>query len=170
MSQLLDPIKANNGSHFQYVANIQTPRYALNGTYSIYLFNGNPTSEEPKSWLHDANLIGPVGVLAQPGMQMHEVKVAASVPLTRTLTYAVADGLLTDLSEELVEPYLKKNLKWRILGPSGEEVNSETLPGFDISIYGSTAAISDDKSMLPDYSDFVQLQDAKPNCTANAAR
>ncbi|QIW98152.1 hypothetical protein AMS68_003670 [Peltaster fructicola] len=89
VSDLVNPIQANNGSLFQYVANIQTPRYALNGSYQIYLFNGKPNTEDPASWIQDSNLIGPVGVLAQPGMTEHNVTVAASVPLTRSLTFAL---------------------------------------------------------------------------------
>lgn len=169
VSNLTNPIQANNGSLFQYVANIKTPRYALNGSYQIYVFNGKPTSEDPASWILDPNLIGPVGVLAQPGMTEHNTTVAASVPLTRALTFAFTNSLLTDLSEELVVPYLKANLFWRVAGPDGNKVLSDSIPGFSIEVYGST---SDQvpSGELPTYSDFIPLQEAVKDCGANNAR
>lgn len=153
------PFKADNGSLFQYVANIQAPRYALNGSYYIFLFNGKPTSEAPLSWITDANLIGPMGVLSQPGMMGKELVAAGSVPLTRTLTNDVKGGLLGDLTEAAVVPFLKKTLQWRVAGPDGNAVDPDTIPNFVISVYGSTAAPLTSIYDLPTWSEFIPLTD-----------
>lgn len=164
-SSLSNPLQASNGSDFQYTANIKAPRYALNGSYNIYLFNGAPTSEDPSTYLFDSNLIGPIGILAQPGMTGHNVTVAASMPLTRTLVYAVAAGLLTDLSEELVVPYLHANLQRRIVGPDGKEVAEASVPGFTLDVYSSSTKPTGDAE-LPEYSEFIPLPDAVDNCNS----
>jgi len=127
------PLKAANGSLFQYVANIQTPRYALGGSYSIYLFEGAPASEDPTSWITDNNLIGPMGVLAQANMTGKDLIAAGSVPLTRTLTKAVTTGSLADLTEANAAPYLQENLVWRVAGPNGTEVDPGSIDNFEVS-------------------------------------
>ena len=153
------PLVASNGSLFQYVANIRTPRYALNGTYNIYLFNSGPTSEDPASWILDPNLIGPMGVLAQEDSTGNKNVIAAgSVPLTRTLSNEVATGTLSNLTEAIVVPYLKNELEWRVAGPDGQEVDPNTIPDFDISVYASTSSPVSDYE-LPTWSAFVLLTD-----------
>jgi tyrosinase len=92
------PLRANNGSSYQYTCNIETPRYALNGSYSVFLFNGEPKNPDPTSWTFDENLIGPAGILAQPGMTEKNITVSMGVPLTRTLVYAYTQGKIADLT------------------------------------------------------------------------
>lgn len=151
------PLKAANGSLFQYVANINTPRLALNGSYNIYLFNGEPTSSNPADFVLDPNLIGPMGVLAMD-MDAENIMTAGSIPLTRTLTDAVAAGQLSNLTPLSVVPYLAKNLQWIIVGPAGDVVDQSNLPGFDLSVYSSTATpVTGD--LLPTWSQFIPLDD-----------
>ncbi|KAK4575114.1 hypothetical protein LTR86_000966 [Recurvomyces mirabilis] len=168
------PLVAANGSLFQYVANIKTPRYALNGSYQIYLFNGSPSSEEPITWIHDEKLIGPMGVLSQANKTDHDLTAAGSIPLTRTLTSVVRQGLLSALTEALVVPYLKSNLMWRVAGPNGTEVDSATIPGFEVAVFASTAQPPSSQYDLPKWSEFIPLVDITvdkaggANTTANA--
>ncbi|EMC97480.1 hypothetical protein BAUCODRAFT_68232 [Baudoinia panamericana UAMH 10762] len=152
------PTKAQNGSLYQYVANIHSPRYALNGSYNIYLFDGNPASEVPTSWISDVNLIGPMGVLSQPGMTSKELVAAGSIPLTRTLTNKVNQGVLASLSEADVVPYLQYSLIWRVAGPNGTQVDPATIPQFDIAVYASTASPPSEFG-LPQWSRFIPLVD-----------
>ena len=159
-AKVLTPLIANNGSLFQYVANIETARYALNGSYNIFLFNGNPTSEDPAEWILDANLIGPMGVLASEAMSASNTVAQGSIPLTRTLSNVISSGagLLADLTEANVVPYLVKNLQWRIAGPTGLEIDPASVPDFDISVFASTAS-QVSGSELPVWSEFIPLED-----------
>ena len=161
------PLKANNGSLFQYVANIQTPRYQLDGSYTIFLFHDDPTSEDQAEWLLDPNLIGPMGVLAQPDMIAADVIAVGSIPLTRTLTDMVTAGVLADLSEALVVPYLKSHLKWRIQGPSGATVDPNSLSDFEVAIYASTAVPATEYE-LPSWSAFIPLAEITENKAGGA--
>ncbi|KAK3717187.1 hypothetical protein LTR37_005896 [Vermiconidia calcicola] len=151
----ITPLRADNGSLYQYVANIQTARYALGGSYTIYLFNGAPASDDPASWILDPNLIGPMGVLAQTGMTA-DVVATGSVPLTRVLSDQVTGGVLAALSQALVVPYLKSKLQWRVAGVNGEKIDPETIPDFEISVYASTATPATE-SELPIWSEFIPL-------------
>jgi len=163
------PLRANNGSSYQYTCNIETPRYALNGSYSVFLFNGEPKSSDPTSWTFDENLIGPAGILAQPGMTGKNITVSMGVPLTRTLVYAYTQGKIADLTQESVDEYLAQNLRWRVAGPQGQEIDHKTIPGFKVEVYGSTAAKQTSDDEIPEWSEFVPLKKATeglPSCKA----
>ena len=153
------PLKANNGSFFQYVANVKTPRYSLNGSYWIYFFNGEPAHDDPTQYLLASNLIGPIGVLAQQDMEMSkDVLAAYSVPLTRALTADVAAGAIPSMEELAVVPYLEKQLQWRIVNSEGSIVDPETVDGFEVVVYSSTATPPKEYE-LPLWSEFSALAD-----------
>lgn len=163
-SGLLSPFMASNGSVFQWVANVQTPRYALNGSYNVFLFLGEPDSEDPAAWMTEASLVGSYGVLAQPDMQHMDVVVAGSVPLTRSLTEKVGSGVLGTLTQTLVTPFLKDMLKWRIAGPQGA-VDPAEVPSFQMAVVCSTSTVPDSDEEFPEFSDFFELPeitDGKP--------
>jgi len=152
----ITPLKANNGSLYQYVSNIKTPRYALNGSYWIFVFNGEPTTE-PTTHLTDPNLVGPVGVLAQPDMDMDKTMLAAySVPLTTFLTGEQDKGNIPDLEPATVAPYLKENLVWKIVNATGQNVPPETVQGFEVTVFQSTATPPKEYE-LPSWSEFIPV-------------
>lgn len=154
-----NPLKASNGSLYQYVANIKTARYALGGSYTIFLFNGSPVSEDVKTWPTDPNLYGPMGVLAQEmsgsGMNMSLIT-SSSIPLTTKLTSLFGSGVLGSLSELVVAPYLKENLQWRI-AKDGSSVDPSTIPGFVVTVVTSSAQPAADAKSFPVYSPFIEL-------------
>lgn len=154
------PLRANNGSSYQYVCNIETPRYALNGSYGIFLFNGEPENPDPTSWTFDKKLIGPAGVLAQPGMTDMNVTVSYSIPLTRELVYEYTRGGISDLTPKNVESYLQSKLRWKVAGPDGQSIKPETIPGFKIKVYSSTASKTESDDELPEWSEFVHMEKA----------
>ena len=160
------PLTAQNGSLYQYVANVITPRYALTSSYTIYLFNNDPVAEDPTEWVLDANLIGPIGVLASENMNS-DVLIVNSVPLTRTLSDQVTAGILANLTELLVVPYLKESLKWRIVGSDGDTINPDDLAGFEVSVYASTASPAVDNE-LPTWSEFIPLAEITKNKAGGA--
>lgn len=154
-----NPLAAANGTLFQYFANVQSPRYALGGSYVIYVFNGNPTSEDPTSWVFDQNLIGPIGVVAQDGMEGSNLITSNQIPLTRTLQGLVDGGALSAMTEAIIAPFLTKNLQWRIQGPKGDSIDPGTVEGFVVSIFASTATQPSSTSELPEFSEFIPLLD-----------
>ena len=149
------------------MANVQTPRYALDSTYTIFLFNGNPAAEDPTEWLLDTNLIGPIGVLSSQDMNS-DILTVSSVPLTRILSEMVTAGTIPDLTEAVVVPYLKTSLEWRIVGGQGETINPDDLDGFEVSVYASTAAQASEFE-LPTWSEFIPLAAVTENKAGGAS-
>ncbi|CAK1367039.1 Tyrosinase [Cercospora beticola] len=147
---------APNGSVYQYQCNIETPRYALNGSYTVYVFDGQPGTNDTSEWLGEKNCIGQIGVLAG-GDMAHEVVSAGSVPITRYLQKLYMSGKISALSEDVVLPYMKKNLNW-IIVYDGERVNPESLNGYKASfLSGLLSPILDGE--LPSWSNLLPQVD-----------
>jgi len=113
-----------------FVTNVglSNPRFALNGSFTIFLFLGDPC-EDPTTWHHDRNMIGSDGIFASATRQhcancreQHEHRLldADTIPLTTPLisywrSQEELNGLtLKSLYPPDVVPFLKWNLHWRI--------------------------------------------------------
>lgn len=151
-----NPFAARNGSSYVYDANIQTPRYGLDGAYSIYVFPGKPASEDASTWIFDPSLIGTLGVPASPGMTGMDTIISGSIPLTTTLRELVSNAGydLDNLSPTDVVPYLQENMEWRVAAAGGRVVDPSTLNGFSLTVVSSSAPEAASGS-LPDYAEFV---------------
>jgi len=84
------------------------------------------------------------------------------------MTAAVAAGALSALTEEAAVPYLKDNLKWRVAGPNGTEVDPGSINGFEIAVFASTAAPPPDEYSLPAWSAFIPLMEITVNKSGGA--
>jgi tyrosinase len=120
----------------QYLANILSQKFALNGSYAIYVFLGDFV-DTPEAWSTSPNLVGTHAVFAAlrnvdassnpiSGSALGSSKMASSVagdggiqvtgtmPLTSSLLGKVAAGELSDMGTEAVGDYLEANLSWRV--------------------------------------------------------
>lgn len=154
---------ASNGSSYQYIANIQTTRYQLDGSYLVYLFFGEPASDDSSKWGTDANMVGSYGVFSMPGMTSTNTTTTSTVPLTDALTDSVANGLLQTLEETFVVPFLEKSLTWRILKSDGTVVDPADVPDLLISVVSSTMQSSSDPNAFPTWSKFNLLSQITKN-------
>lgn len=163
-------LTAANGSTYEYAANVQAPRLALNGSYTIYLFKGEPACEDTTAWATDADFIGTVGVLAGLGHKegVADIIISGSIPLTEVLASIVvddSDSSLNSMTPAEVSAYLKAHLVWKVVGPDGCSVDPATIPGFTVSVVSSTATVPTCATELPQYSQFTTLV----NVTAGVA-
>jgi hypothetical protein len=117
-----------------YTANINSRKFAFNGSYAIYVFLGDVADENAAAWPLASNLVGTQGVFT--GMTMPvaassspastdgtqnsneavggNVMVTGTVPLTNALLKHVQMGDLASLEIDDVGAFLRKNLQWRI--------------------------------------------------------
>jgi len=104
----------------EYIAAIKVPKFALRGSFSIYLFIGKEPSTDPEKWGGQESFVGVSGILAARSGRAEDsgVEVHGVVPLTAALEARWRDGRLETLKERSVEAYLKENLHWRIKGVS----------------------------------------------------
>ena len=114
-------LKRNGGNrshrphtHYQYLANIQTQKNALNGSYFIYFFLGAP-NQDPTEWPRDPALVGTMGVIAMAdSSQMEPVLISGTVPLTAKLQQYVHEGKLKCMDVGEVTGYLTSDLQWTV--------------------------------------------------------
>lgn len=144
---------APNGSEYQYQCNVHTPRYAFNGSYTVYVFDGQPSTNNSDSWLGDDSCIGVLGILAGGEMSNKKILSTGSVPVTRHLQKQCKAGKLQDMTEASVNPYMAKNLNWKIVY-AGEEVHPNTLSGFQSSFWSGSSTPAG-PGVLPKLSDLI---------------
>lgn len=115
----------SNGCLQHYAASIVSQKFALTGSYAIYLFLGDVQTDDPKAWPLSPNLAGTHAVFAGSSKESNldsikrpigygSAKVSGSIPLTDPLLSKLHNGDLSGMSNEDVEAYLQKNLTWRI--------------------------------------------------------
>lgn len=111
-----------NGCRRHYVANIASQKFAMNGSYAVYVFLGD-FEDDTSAWPLSKNLAGTHAVAASMvskhatnarPVALATVKVTGSVPLTDLLLSKVQAGELASMNTKTVEKYMSKNLKWRI--------------------------------------------------------
>ncbi|KAF2165127.1 hypothetical protein M409DRAFT_67411 [Zasmidium cellare ATCC 36951] len=129
---------APNGSTYQYTCHVQTPRYTLNGSYIVYVFDSPAKSNDSSTWLGDEGCAGIIGVLAGGEMANPDVHLSGAIPLTTHLQKRVEQGKLPSMAEKNAVPYLTKNLHWRI-AREGKEINIQNVPTFNAAVFSGTS-------------------------------
>lgn len=114
---------APNNRYLEWLTNIRSEKHSLDGAYTVHIFLG-PT-EEPSTalWPSAPTHVGTFAPLGQSGDtecercqddQRDHIQVTGQIPLTVALIERYLAGIIDDLSEQSVIPYLTKNLHWRV--------------------------------------------------------
>lgn len=108
---------ATNGQYREWIANIRVSKYALESSFFIHIFLGD-FNPNPSTWSFDPNLVGSHCVFAMisgsPEKAQADQQVTGTVPLTSALLDDIVHGKVDSLEPDEVEPYLRKNLHWRV--------------------------------------------------------
>ncbi|KAI9827269.1 MAG: hypothetical protein M1832_005407 [Thelocarpon impressellum] len=121
------PLPETNGTHREWFINVRADKNELNHPYLLHYYLSAPPPDVA-SWSYAPQLVGthtvftPRNTTDQP-----PAVVRGQVPLTRRLAQAVAAGELASLESSDVEPYLKKNLEWRIQSSDDAAVPTKDL-------------------------------------------
>lgn len=114
---------SKDGTYREWIANIRVKKYALNGSFFIHVFLGD-FNPDPFTWSFEPNLVGthcifvndPSTTQCGKCKQDHanDLQVTGAIPLTTALLDAIHAGSLASLDRADVEPYLRKNLHWKV--------------------------------------------------------
>ncbi|KAG8628704.1 hypothetical protein KVT40_002569 [Elsinoe batatas] len=153
--------KRSDDHHYHYIANIASQKFQLNGTYAVFVFLGEP-SDNPSEWSTSDKLVGTHGVtanLAGAGSTMNtrDVLVTGSIPLTTKLLAKCDSGELPDLEPTTIEPYLEKNMEWRVAKFDGTAVDAGNVPGLSVSVVTSDVRPPTVDTELPVWGHFTAL-------------
>ncbi|KAJ4300750.1 hypothetical protein N0V90_002838 [Kalmusia sp. IMI 367209] len=129
--------------------NSTTPTEApINGT--VGNGTGNYEYGFDSSYVGSHTFLG--GSVAGSGNGSAPTLVEGCVPITAALMEKEANGELASLHPDHVEPYLKENLSYKVIGPNGQEFAPEDVPNFHVQVKScEVQPTSGDE--LPEYKD-----------------
>ncbi|RMZ70503.1 histone acetyltransferase spt10 [Pyrenophora seminiperda CCB06] len=134
---------------------------------SPYSNNTEADYDPSTDYTQYSNYVGSYGILGSSmkggSNSSQPVMTKGSLPLTSCLQGKEAKGELESLRPEHVEPYLKENLYYKVVGVNGE-IDPDTLPNFHISVMCNPAKPAASPDELPDLSAPLQVL---PDATAH---
>jgi tyrosinase len=108
-----------------------------------------------QDYTQDPNYVGAYGILggmkAGAGNSSYPIITRGSLPLTTCLQGKEYYGELASLAPEHVEPYLAKNLRYKVVGANGE-IDPESMPNFHVSVKCTKVKPAANEYELPDLS------------------
>jgi tyrosinase len=114
---------APKNEYLEWLVNIKAEKHALGGKYSVHVFL-NPVEEDNVAlWRLSPHYVGsfvPFGQARNTGcgncktQQQDHMQITSQIPLTVALIERYLAGILPNINEETVIPYLTENLHWRV--------------------------------------------------------
>ncbi|KAK4892683.1 hypothetical protein LTR49_028562 [Elasticomyces elasticus] len=163
------PAEVTNGKYQEYIANIVSQKFAMNGSYAIYVFMGD-FSDEPTEWSMSPNLVGTHGVFAALSAvdatsksnmlrrQMDStIQVTGTLPLTSMLLAKVQSGELPCMDIPTVTAYLNENLHWRAGAFDGSRIPLEDIGDLTITVVSAEVEPASATDQFPTWGDFTVL-------------
>jgi tyrosinase len=147
------------GKTTEYIASIKVDAMAMNGSFTVYVFDGEFDETDASEWYCEKNLIGSHGFFASPTAMESNSKVRAGISITDVLFSRTLGGLLDDLTNGGVTSYLKNKIEWRIVDSTGCIKEGKDVPGFHLDVISSEVEISKDPTCLPTWGKFDVLSE-----------
>lgn len=154
------------GQHRQYMANIISQKFALNGSYAIYIFMGD-FDDDPSSWATSPSLVGTHAVFGAIEMTSSVVskvmaskpgvEVTGAIPLTSALLTKADSGEIADMAPATVEDYLTDNLHWRVGMFDGSEIPAEDVADLTVTVVTAQVKPAVSADEFPQWSAFKKL-------------
>ncbi len=142
----------------EWVANVHVEKQALDSSFFVHIFLGEPSACS-RGWPYAPNLVGTMSVFASPGggamggmrhqQQGGRRLTSGTVPLTAALVSKVAAGRLAGLETGAVQPFLERELRFRVLRSDGTAVDPTRVPGLGIRIVSSAVQAPASERELP---------------------
>jgi tyrosinase len=147
------------GKSTEYIASIEVDAMRMNGSFTVYIFDGEFDKDDASEWYCSENLIGSHGFFAAPMPMDTDSKVRAGISITDVLFSRTLGGFLDDLTNGGVTSYLKNKIDWRIVDAEGCIQEGKNVPGLHIDVISSEVEIPKDNSCLPKWGKFDILSE-----------
>jgi tyrosinase len=159
---------SNGKEYTEWICNIRTSKYQLNGSFVVYVFLG-PFTDDPLGRASDPNLVGTAAIFANDvattGCQRcldnndKKLTVTGAVPLTGALLDRIAD--VKSLEPSDVIPYLKKNLHWRVHKVDQEHTNvpRAEVPDLKVGVTSCVVQLPATPHSLPVYERYTPVSE-----------
>ncbi|KAM0723502.1 hypothetical protein Q7P37_000489 [Cladosporium fusiforme] len=148
-----------SGSSTEYIASIEVDAMSMNGSFSVFLFDGKFNEEDASDWQCEENLLGSHGFFASPTAMESGSKVRAGITITDMLFSRTLAGLFDDLTNGGVTSYLKDKIDWRVVAADGCIKEAKDVPGLKVNVISSEVQIPKENDKLPKWGTFDILHD-----------
>ncbi|KAI9668449.1 MAG: hypothetical protein M1831_001203 [Alyxoria varia] len=143
---------------YDFTTNIVSEGYSLGGSYNVYLFLGEPESDEPTTWGTDSNCLGTHASFSAPGMHSRTL-IRSHVPLNAALNDKFDKGEIKSLDRKVVLPYLEKNLQWKVMKSTGEGVPNDHVPGLTVGVQSAKVKPAKSRNEFPTVAHYEDHQE-----------
>jgi tyrosinase len=149
----------------EWVTNLRALKHGLNQTFQVFVFLGD-FSPDPKTWPFERTMVGRFTVLGRKSDtpcskcaddMLDDLVVTGTVPLTAALLQDIVDGQVPSLDEADVEPYLVKNLHWRVTVFDGSEWPRDQVPGLKVGVCSTRVTVGE--ADVPVYGDQWRMHE-----------
>lgn len=147
------------GKSTEYIASIAVDAMKMNGSFTVFIFDGDFNENDASEWYCEKNLIGSHGFFAAPTAMDSDSKVRAGISITDVLFSRTLGGLLDDLTNGGVTSYLKDKIEWRVVDSEGCIKEAKDVPGLHVDVISSEVEIPKDNSCLPKWGTFDILSE-----------
>lgn len=153
---------STDGYEHEYVCNIVSQKFALNGSYAVYILLGDVSTNSTAGLQVSPNLVGTHSIFSSmpsddnPMMNM-DLKVTGTVPLTSALVEKYENGELRSLNPSDVEAYLAKNLQWRVSMYDGREIAVAQVPDLSVAVVEAQVIPAASEDEFPQWGPFTAL-------------
>ena len=165
---------APDNKYLEWLTNIRAEKHTLDGAYTVHVFLGPAEEQNTALWPSAPTHVGtfaPLGQASDTGCskcqadQRDRTKVTGQVPLTIALIERYLAGIIDDLSEQSVIPYLKENLHWRVVQGDGTVLpNRSDVAGLLVFVVSNEVTLPPDEGYYPIYAPTVKTH---PSITTN---
>jgi tyrosinase len=148
-----------DGKTTEFIASVEVDAMRMNGSFTIFLFDGPFNEEDASDWYSEENMIGFHGFFASPNAMDSDSKVRAGISITDALFSRTLGGLLDDLTNGGVSSYLKNKIDWRVVDSTGCIKEAKDVPGLKVDVISSEVEIPKDNNVLPTWGAFEILHE-----------
>lgn len=149
------PVTANNSTSNHTLPGTSTPGNSTKPATPAPVANSTGTDYyNHPDYVGSHTFLG--GSVAKTTNASSPVLVEGSIPLTACLQGKIQSGELKSLHPDDVEPYLAKNLHYKVIGPNGNEIQPEKLPNFHAKVK-SCPVTPAPEGQLPTYHEYIDL-------------
>ena len=152
--------KRSEGSNTvtKYSATVTVDSLAMDGSFTLYLFDGEVSDDNTASWDESDSLLSTHGFFSGPQMDSDGTSlVNAGISLTPALKERVAEGKLNSMSKDDVTEYLKDNLEWKVKSIDGTVVPASEVPKLQVAITAADVEMPAAKDKMPVWGDVETL-------------
>jgi tyrosinase len=158
MGSKRDPVVRNPKNVIEYrewIANILVRKHALSGPFFIHIFLGAIDSD-PHKWSLEPSLVGSHCIFDKIDSNVTTSFcnctadiVTGTIPLTSALSTILKTGALSNLDVEAIEPFLTRNLRFKVSYLNYTEVPASKVPSLKINVVTATVQKAASNGILP---------------------